>query len=342
MPSKTDSTPPAPEHAPWRATIRKYQRSCLKRSSWQLVNTLGGLLLLWIAMIFVAKISLWLVLPLAVLTGGFLVRIFIIFHDCTHNSFFRSRRANTFWGTVTGVFCFTPYHHWKWEHSVHHAHSGDLDSRGMGDVWTMTVDEYLKASPFTKLRYRINRNPVFLFLIAPPLLFILLHRIPAKGASARAIRSVHFTTLAILLFGGAVAWTIGWAPYLVMQFTSMYVASVAGVWLFYIQHQFEGVTWERNEEWDFAEAAINGSSFYRLPKILQWFSGNIGFHHMHHLSPGIPNYHLEECHSENSFFQTAPTIGLRDSLKSFKYRLWDEKSRQLVGFEHLRKNSPPS
>ena len=327
----------SPKSRSWRAAISPYQRPVLSKSLWQLANTLGVYVLLWAVMFVTSRSSFWLTLPFAILAGGFLVRVFIIFHDCTHNSFFRSRRANEFWGSLTGVLCFTPYHHWKWEHAVHHAHSGDLDQRGFGDVWTLTVDEYLAAAKFTRLRYRLIRNPVVLFLLAPIFLFFVLHRFPTRGAGARAIRSVHLTTLALICMACALAAIFGWQTFLLIQFIVMFVAASAGVWLFYVQHQFEGVEWERNENWDFAAAALRGSSFYRLPRILQWFSGNIGFHHLHHLSPQIPNYHLERCHKTHPLFGTVPEITLRSSLRSFHFRLWDEQERRLVGFAHLRK-----
>jgi len=327
---------PLPDRS-WRRSIAPFQKSVLLRSLWQLTNTLGGYALLWAAMYFVSHISVWLALPLAVLAGGFLIRLFIIFHDCTHNSFFRSSRANEWWGFLTGVLCFTPYHHWKWQHSVHHAHSGDLDHRGMGDVWTLTVDEYLEASRFTRLRYRLARNPVLLFLLAPAVLFIVLQRIPSREASPRSVRSVHFTTLMIIAVGVALSQAFGWKAYLLLQFLTVFIAASAGVWLFYIQHQFEDVEWERNGSWDFTDAALRGSSYYCLPRILQWFSGNIGFHHLHHLSPQIPNYHLEDCHRTHPLFRTVPVVTLRSSLKSFRFRLWDEQARQLVGFDHLKK-----
>lgn len=324
------------KQAAWKTIVHAFQQPSAGRSAWQLANSVGGYLLLWGMMYLTSAISYWLTVPLAILAGGLLLRIFIIFHDCTHNSFFRSRKANEVWGFITGVLCFTPYHHWKWEHTIHHAHAGDLDSRGFGDVWTLTVDEYLKASRFTKLRYRLNRNPLILFLIAPPILFLVLHRIPSPKASAKAKRSVHYNNIAIAILAGMLIWIFGWRAYLIIQMTGVFVAAGAGVWLFYIQHQFEGVAWEHKEDWDFTQAALQGSSFYSLPKILQWFSGNIGFHHIHHLSPHIPNYNLESCHKADPLFQTVPPITLRSSLKSFNFRLWDEKSRRLVGFSHLK------
>jgi omega-6 fatty acid desaturase (delta-12 desaturase) len=178
---------------------------------------------------------------------------------------------------------------------------------------------------------------VVLFLVAPLFLFLVVHRSVTPGASVKAARSVHLTTAAIVVLAAALILVFGWKAWLVAQLTTLFVAAGAGVWLFYVQHQFEGVAWERNENWNFAEAALQGSSFYRLPKILQWFSGNIGFHHLHHLSPQIPNYRLEDCHNTHALFQSAPQVTLRTSLKSFNFRLWDEEERRLVGFDHLKK-----
>jgi omega-6 fatty acid desaturase (delta-12 desaturase) len=287
-------------------------------------------------MYFISRVSIWLTAPLAVLAGGFLVRIFIIFHDCTHNSFFKTSRANSFWGFVTGVLCFTPYHHWKWEHTIHHAHSGNLDRRGLGEVWTFTVDEYLNAPLLTRIRYRITRNPVVLFVVAPTILFLVLHRIPSRGANVRARRSVHLTTLAAVVTGLGLSFFFGWQAYALIQFVAIFVAASAGVWLFYVQHQFEGVEWKRDEDWNCAESAMRGSSFYRLPKILQWFTGNIGFHHLHHLCPQIPNYHLPECNEAHAVFRAVPGITLRSSLKSFRLRLWDEQEGRLVCYRGLK------
>jgi len=328
-----DSSPA--EHA-WKRIVHTFQQPSASRSAWQITNSVGGYLLLWGIMYVTSAISYWLTVPLAILAGGFLVRIFIIFHDCTHNSFFRSRKANEVCGFITGVLCFTPYNHWKWEHTIHHAHAGDLDSRGFGDVWTLTVEEYLRASRLTKLRYRLTRNPVFLFLIVPLVLFFVVNRIPSPKAGVKARRSVHYTNLAIAALAAMLIWIFAWRAYLVIQMTAVFVAAGTGVWLFYIQHQFEGVTWERKEDWNFAHAALQGSSYYRLPRILQWFSGNIGFHHIHHLSPHIPNYNLEDCHKADPLFQRVPPITLATSLKSLNFHLWDEKSRKLVGFSHLK------
>ena len=338
MMNDSSSTPAAvkPDHSAWKEIVARYQKSSVPRATWQIINTLVPYAGLWVAMYFLKSISWWLVIPLAVVAGGLMVRMFIIFHDCGHSSYFKSRRANDVWGFITGVLTFTPYHHWRWEHAIHHSSSGDLDRRGTGDVWTMTVQEYLDSSRWKKFSYRLSRNPIVLFVIAPVLLFLVLHRVPKRRAPLRERLSVYFTNTALLLIGGGLCWAFGWQAYLVIQLTVLVVAGSTGVWLFYVQHQFEGVYWERSENWDYAEAALKGSSFYKLPRILQWFSGNIGFHHIHHLSPRIPNYHLEKCHDSEPLFQTVKPITLLESFKSFTFRLWDEQRRQLVGYGHLR------
>jgi acyl-lipid omega-6 desaturase (Delta-12 desaturase) len=319
----------------WREIVSEFQRPSLIRSTWQILNSVGIYLVIWYLMYLSLGVSYWLTIPLAIAAGGFLVRVFIIFHDCAHGSFFRSRKANDILGFITGVLTFTPYHQWRWEHTVHHAHAGDLDSRGMGDIWTMTVQEYLAASRWTKFRYRLARNPVVLFVLAPTFLFLVLQRFPLAKASKKIRRSLHYTNLCVFALIAVLIWVFGLQAYLGIQFIVVLVGATSGIWLFYVQHQFEGVSWERGENWDFTEAALKGSSFYRLPRILQWFSGNIGFHHIHHLSPRIPNYNLESCHKADPLFQSVQSISLLSSLKSLAFRLWDEESRKLVGFRHL-------
>jgi omega-6 fatty acid desaturase (delta-12 desaturase) len=239
-------------------------------------------------------------------------------------------------GFLTGVLTFTPYRHWRWEHVLHHSTSGDLDRRGTGDVWTLTVEEYLEASRWKRFAYRVTRNPVALFVLGPLYLFLIKHRFPFGQAGRHERASVYWTNLAILGMAGGLSWLLGLKAYLLLQLVVMSVAGSAGVWLFYVPHQFEGGYWERGGEWDYTTAALQGSSFYKLPKVLQWFSGNIGFHHIHHLSPRIPNYHLEKCHKAEPLFQSVKPVTLCSSLKSFTFRLWDERRRKLVGYGHLR------
>jgi len=320
----------------WKKVVAKYQQPSVWRSTWQIVNSVAPYAALWYLMYLLQSVSIWLALPLAALAGAFLVRVFIIFHDCGHGSFFKSRAANDIVGTLAGFLCFTPYYQWRWEHSLHHSTSGDLDRRGTGDIWTLTVQEYLEASRWKKFAYRLARNPVVLFVIAPLFLFVIQQRLPFPKGGTRERYSVYLTNLALILMAAGLVWLFGWKVYLLLQLTVMMVAGSAGVWLFYIQHQFEGVYWERREEWDYAQAALQGSSFYKLPKILQWFSGNIGFHHIHHLSPRIPNYHLERCHKAEPLFQSVKPVTLSTSLKSFAFRLWDEQRHKLVGFRALK------
>ena len=327
--SKTDT--PA-----WKEIVARYQKPSVGRGVWQIVNTLVPYAALWYLMYLSLAVSWWLTLPLAVLAGAFLVRVFIIFHDCGHGSFFKSAAANHILGAITGVLTFTPYYHWRWEHAIHHSSAGDLDRRGTGDVWTLTVQEYLEASRWKRFAYRLARNPVVLFVLAPLFLFVVMQRVPSLKAPLRARYSVYWTNLAMGVTAAGLIWAFGLKAYLIIQLTAVMVAGSAGVWLFYVQHQFEGVYWERGDEWDYATAALKGSSFYKLPRVLQWFSGNIGFHHIHHLSPRIPNYFLEKCHKAEPLFQTVKPVTLFSSFKSFTFRLWDEQRRKLVGYRHLR------
>lgn len=326
---------PPSDTAAWKKIVIKYQQPSRWRGVWQIVNSLVPYAVLWYLVYLGQAVSWWIALPLTVLAGGFLVRLFIIHHDCGHGSFFKSRKANDVWGFITGVLTFTPYQLWRWEHAIHHSASGDLDRRGLGSVWTLTVQEYLEASRWKRFAYRLARNPFVLFVLAPFFLFVFKHRFCPKQANRRERHSVYWTNLAILGMAIGLSLIFGFKVYLVIQLTMVLVAGSAGVWLFYVQHQFEGVYWQRHEQWDYLAAALQGSSFYKLPKILQWFSGNIGFHHIHHLSPRIPNYNLERCHQAEPLFQTVPPVTLFSSLKSLTFRLWDEKRHRLVGFRHL-------
>lgn len=320
----------------WKGVVAKYEEPSTLRACWQMLNTFGTYILLWVAMYWSLKVSWWLTVPLAILAGGLLVRVFIIFHDCGHGSFFKSRLANDVVGFISGVLTFTPYYHWRWEHSLHHGASSNLDRRGTGDIWTMTVQEYLEASRWKRFAYRLARNPIILFAIAPLFLFAVRHRFPSPDASPRERHSVWWMNFAIagLVFG--LCWIFGWRAYLLIQLIVTMVAGAAGVWLFYVQHQFEDAYWERTEAWDYATAALHGSSFYKLPRILQWFSGNIGFHHIHHLSPRVPNYNLERCHNSHPQFRAVKPVRLLDSFKALAFRLWDEHGKKLVGFRHIR------
>jgi acyl-lipid omega-6 desaturase (Delta-12 desaturase) len=323
--------------ANWKEMVRKYQTPSLPRGLWQIVNSVGAYIAVWVLLYFTLSISYWLSAGLAVLAGGLMVRMFIIFHDCGHGSFFGSKRANDIVGFLTGVLTFTPYRLWRKEHALHHGTAADLDERGVGDMPTMTVEEYLAAPRRTRLGYRIVRNPLVLFVLGPLAIFLIKHRLPlSPNVSEEDRRAVHWTNLALLVMVVGMSLIFGLLPYLLTQLLILTVATTCGTWLFYVQHQFEDVYWERSEKWDFVDAALKGSSFYKLPRVLQWFSGNIGYHHIHHLSPRIPNYHLERCHNAEPLFNAVPAVTLLSSWKTLSYRLWNEREQRMVGFGNLR------
>ena len=288
---------PTPTASRWKEVVAKYQQPALRRSVWQLINTLVPYGALWYLMYLSLGVSYWLTGALALLAAGFQVRIFIIFHDCGHGSFFKSRKANHILGFVTGVLSFTPYYHWRWEHALHHASAGDLDRRGAGDMWTLTVQEYLEASRWKRFAYRLARNPLILFVLAPVFLFAAKQRFPSPKAPQRERHSVYWTNLVLLAMVAGLSCLLGLKTYLLLQLGVFSVAGSAGVWLFYVQHQFEGVYWERRQTWDFCTAALQGSSFYKLPKVLQWFLGQ-------HRVPSHPSF--EPAHPELQLGKVPP------------------------------------
>ena len=320
----------------WKKIVAKYQRPDNRRSIWQIANSLIPYLALWALMVFSLKISYWLTLFLAIPAAGFMIRLFIIFHDCGHGSFFKSQMANDAVGIITGILTFTPYYQWRHHHAIHHATAGDLDRRGVGDVKTITVDEYLAFPWWKKAGYRIMRNPFFMLSIGATFVFLFAHRIPSKVGASRERWSVIWTDLALAGIVAGLSILIGFWNFWLVQLPILVISSATGVWLFYVQHNFEGTYWERHAQWDYAAVGLQGSSFYQLPRLLQWFTGNIGFHHIHHLSPKIPNYRLEECHKSNPLFHVPP-LTIRRSLKSLMYRFWDEEKRCMVGIEALKR-----
>jgi acyl-lipid omega-6 desaturase (Delta-12 desaturase) len=330
----TDYSRPTPQE--WKRIVLRYQQASTKSALWQVGNTVLPYLGLWTLMYITRDVSWWLTAPLAALTGFLMVRLFILFHDCGHGSFFKSKTANHVFGSILGMFNLTPFAHWRWEHAHHHATSGNLDKRGIGDIWTLTVAEYLAAPTWKKAAYRFMRNPIILFIIGPLFLLGFWQRFASRQAGWSERLSVWGTNVSIVGMAWVLGTLFGWQKYLIIQTIVTTCAGAPGIWLFYVQHQFDGVYWDRHEEWDFTAAALEGSSFYKLPKVLQWFSGNIGFHHIHHLSSRIPNYHLEQCHKSEPIFQTVKPITLRSSLRCLSYRLWDEDSQQLIGYRRLR------
>ena len=321
----------------WIKVVRKYNYPDLKKSIWQIINSLVPYVVLWFLMYMSLQVSYLLTLALAIPAAGFLVRLFIIFHDCGHGSFFKSRKTNKIIGSILGSLAFTPYVPWHADHAIHHSSVGNLDKRGKGDVMTLTVEEYESLPRGKKLYYRLYRHPAIMFGIAPVLLFVLWFRIPRRSMSRPVRNNILLTNLYIAILAAGLILLMGWKAYLMIQLPVIYLASVAGVWLFYIQHQFEGVVWSRSEEWDYTKMALEGSSYLKFPRLLQWFSGNIGFHHVHHLSPKIPNYKLEKCHRENSIFQAVKPVTFHPSIRAIALRLWDEKIQKLISLRHYRR-----
>jgi omega-6 fatty acid desaturase (delta-12 desaturase) len=320
----------------WRKLVAPYQQPDLRSSLLQIATSVLPYLLLWALMVWSLQVSYWLTLLLAVPAAGFMMRTFIIFHDCGHGSFFKSQRANTIVGSITGLLTFTAFHYWTRDHAVHHASAGDLDRRGVGDVDTLTVEEYLALSPLRQFIYRVMRNPFFMFVIGAPLVFLVVHRIPRPGVGKRERNSVWWTNLALLAIILLLSLTIGFKNFVLVLYPILAIGTAVGVWMFYVQHQFEGVYWRRHDEWDYLTSALRGASYYKLPRLLQWFSGNIGFHHLHHLSPRIPNYNLERCQTENPAFDCVEPLTLRTSLRSLRLRMYDEARRQLIGYRELK------
>jgi omega-6 fatty acid desaturase (delta-12 desaturase) len=286
-------------------------------------------------MVFSLRYPYWVTLAITVPTAGLMVRVFILFHDCVHGSFFASRRANDLLGFVTGVLTFAPYRQWGRDHINHHATNGNLDRRGVGDINTLTVREYLALPLLKRFGYRLSRHPLVLFTVLPPLFFVVAMRFPRTSYGRVERRSVLWTDLAVVALAAGIIALVGFKNYLLIQGPVLLIGATAGIWLFYVQHQYEGVYWARQKEWSYFRAAIHGSSFYKLPRLLQWFSGNIGFHHIHHLNARIPNYHLERCHRDNPDLQVPPLTLLR-SLRSLGLSLYDEESGRLVGWKALK------
>ncbi len=336
MDSTVAGNPEQPNKLSWQKIIAPYQHSDNLRSIWQMCNSLIPYFALWILMVFSLQISYWLTLLLAIPAAGFMIRIFIIFHDCGHGSFFKSKRANDTVGIITGILTFTPYYNWRQHHAVHHATVADLDRRGVGDILTLTVAEYQALSSWKKFGYRLVRNPWIIFTIGSLGVFLIGHRFFSRKDGRRERNSVLWTNLALLLIIVLLSAIIGFKAFVLVQLPILFLGTSVGVWLFYVQHQFEGVYWARHSRWDYLSAALQGSSFYKLPRVLQWFTGNIGYHHIHHISPRIPNYFLEKCHKEQAMFQQVKPLTLRSSLKSLSLRLYDEDAKRLVGFRSIR------
>lgn len=321
----------------WYYGTARFAKPSLWRAVYQLLNTFIPYFLLLGIIIYLVEtgFSYWLTLPLSIVAAFLLVRIFIFFHDCCHNSFFTSRRANMILGYICGFLTCTPYRDWQWTHSRHHATAADLDKRGYGSVWTMTVDEYQSASLCTRIRYRLYRNPLVMLVPGPVIMFLLVNRFATKGTGKRQRVSVWITNLATVLMFGTAVWGLGFWDTCRIAIPIAFVSSAIGVWLFYVQHQFDGVRWFRHEQWDMMKSALEGCSYYKLPNAMHWFTGNIGLHHIHHTRTAIPNYNLQQCFNETPELQEINVLTIRQSLKSLRLNLWDEERGKLVSFSSI-------
>lgn len=319
--------------------VLQYAKGENKSSIIQLINTFIPFIALWVGAYFLMDVSYFLSLPLIVVAAGFLIRIFIIFHDCCHGSFFKNKQVNNILGTITGVLTLFPYLQWKRDHSIHHATSSNLDKRGTGDIWVMTISEYQEASKRERLMYRLYRNPLVMFGLGPVYLFLLKNRFNRKEAPRKERINTYVTNLSIVLLATGTCLLVGWQAFLLIQGPIFFISGMLGIWLFYVQHTFEDTYFEEDENWDYVKAAVEGSSYYKLPPLLQWLTGNIGYHHVHHLSPRIPNYKLAEAHNQTEQLKNIPTITLRTSLSSLKFRLWDTEEKRFVGYNVLKQVS---
>lgn len=318
----------------WDARLAPFRRPSTVRSVWQLVSTALLLAGAWTLMYLSLGVGYWLTLLLAVPAAFFLVRLFIVQHDCGHGSFFRSPRVADIVGSALGVLTLTPYHYWKKAHAMHHATSGNLEHRGFGDIDTLTVDEYLALSRWGRFKYRVYRHPAVLFGVGAVLHFFVRHRLPTivPRTWTRARWSIFWTDVALAGFVVGMGLLVGFRQFLLVHVPLMTLSCSMGVWLFYVQHQFEPTYWEHDEQWAYNDAALVGSSYYRLPRLLQWATGNIGLHHVHHLSARIPNYRLQEALDAIPDLRQVTTLTLRESLRCVRLALWDERERKLVRF----------
>ncbi len=318
----------------WLSRLAAFRPVDHRRAVWQLANTLIPYAGLWYVMVllFQRGVHPAVILLLAIPAAGLLVRVFVLFHDCVHGSFFRSARANRIAGYLLGALAYTSFDAWRFEHLRHHANQGNLDARGFGDVWTMTLDEYKHSARWPRWRYRLYRNPPVMLALGAVFTFMLVSRFPLGKGGRRERWGVLLTDLLMAALFAGVAWAVGWRAYLLIQLPVLWLAAVAGIWLFYVQHQFEGVYWRKSSEWDRLQAAMEGCSFYRLPQPLRWLTGNIGYHHIHHLNARIPNYRLKRCYDAIPELHSGTTLSIAESIACARLKLWDETQQKLVPF----------
>jgi omega-6 fatty acid desaturase (delta-12 desaturase) len=333
------SSPPSPP--PWRETLAPFATPCPRRGLLAIATSAVPYLGLTAAIYATLGVFLPLTIALTILAAGFLVRVFVVFHDCAHGSLLPSRRANNAVGAALGLLVLSPFVRWRHDHAVHHATAGDLDRRGVGDIITLTVEEYSARSGRGRLGYRLLRNPLVMFGIGPIIAMVIGPRIVARGARPRMRQSVLATDVALAVLVGGLCWLIGWSDFLIVWAPAAMLAGAVGIWLFYVQHQFEDTYWQASSEWTYADAALRGSSYLKLPRVLQFFTGNIGLHHVHHLNARIPNYHLQRAHESSPMFASVPTLTLWDGLRAVRLKLWDQNSGQLVTFAKAHRCGPP-
>jgi len=320
----------------WRETLAPYAQPRISRSLLDVLTSVVPYVGLFVAMYLSLEVSYWLTLALALPASGFLLRTYIIFHDCAHGSFLPSKRANAWLGKALGLMAYHAFYPWRHSHAVHHASAGDLDRRGIGDLPTMTIAEYRAAPLGKRVVYRLFRAPLVMFTIGPFFALVIQPRLWSSDMRPRIKRSVIYTDVAVVAMVTVLCLLMGPVEFLLVQVPMVFIAGGMGVWLFYVQHQFEDVYWENTGSWSYAEAALQGSSYLKLPKWLQFFTGNIGLHHVHHLSARIPNYNLQRAHDENPVFHDVPTLTFWDGVKCTRLKLVDEERGRLVTWREAR------
>jgi omega-6 fatty acid desaturase (delta-12 desaturase) len=318
------------------AALAAYAQPRLGRGLLEIATSVIPYLAISVLMYQALAVSYLLALALALPAAGFLVRTFVVFHDCAHGSLLPSKRANRHVGRILGVFVLSPFARWRHDHAVHHASSGDLTRRGVGDIVTLTVAEYRARGRRARLAYRLIRNPVVMFGLGPVIAMVIGPRIATPSQRPRLRHSVLGCDLALVVLVGGCCALIGWQDFLLVWAPPAMIAGAVGIWLFYVQHQFEDAYWQSDSDWDFAQAALRGSSYLRLPRVLQFFTANIGLHHVHHLNARIPSYRLQQAHDENAVFRCVPTLSLRQAIGTVRLKLWDEERGKLVTFRQAR------
>jgi omega-6 fatty acid desaturase (delta-12 desaturase) len=320
----------------WRRAVAPYEQASIRAATVGVLTSVVPYLAISVAMYLLLSVSVWLTLLLAIPAAGFLLRTFIVFHDCTHGSYLPTKRGNRRLGRITGLLVFQPYANWGHNHAVHHGTAGDLDRRGHGDIATLTVAEY-EARPWRgRLSYRLFRNPAVMLVVGPVWAMIIGPRLWDKSMRPRQVHSVWMTDIALVILVGAIVALVGPLAWLLVQMSTWVLAGAAGVFLFYVQHQFEDAYWETGESWDYADAALKGSSYLKLPRIAQFFTGNIGFHHVHHLSARIPNYNLQRAHEEIRIFDDVPILTFADGVRSLRLKLIDPAGGRLLTWSEAR------